>query len=377
MTKVAVVGAGPGGQTAAAHLATCGCDVTLADVPEFADRLARVRTHGGVTLDTGWRGREVVPVEVAESMADAVSEAEVVVLSVRAVAHERFVGEIAPALRRDAMLLFFGEGGGALVAWRALSSSGRSDVLVGETNCLPFIARCSDGGAVQVVRKVGGVLAAAIPASRSDEAAGFLRNAWPFIETGQSVWTTTLVNFDAIDVVPVALMNAGTLEGRPGGMLLWGEGATPSIVRVIESVDRELLSLREALGATDHRTYRDFLVAQGLAPDVGSDLYTVMRAGGIVRSVRASGDREALSACLALEVPYTLVLASSLGAAVGLDTPVIDALIALAAIVLGRDVRAEGRTLERLGLSRLGREGLSSYALTGVNPAPGADVRSG
>jgi opine dehydrogenase len=139
------------------------------------------------------------------------------------------------------------------------------------------------------------------------------------------------------------------------------------VVRLIEAVDGELLALRETLGTSDHRRYRDFLIAQGLAPDIG-DLYAVMRAGGITRSVRPSGSREALVDRLALEVPYSLVFASSLGNALGVNTPVIDGLIALSAVILSQDVWAEGRTLQRLGLSGLGAAEMRAYAVTGSYP---------
>ena len=42
---------------------------------------------------------------------------------------------------------------------------------------------------------------------------------------------------------------------------------------------------------------------------------------------------------------------SALGAAAGVPTPAIDALIAIVRNMTGRDFTAEGRTLERLGLS--------------------------
>jgi hypothetical protein len=147
-------------------------------------------------------------------------------------------------------------------------------------------------------------------------------------------------------------------------VLFWGEGATESVVRLIDALDGELLALRHALGHADHRRYRDFLIAQGLAPDSG-DLYRVMRAGGITRSCRPSGDITALHDRLALEVGYCLVLASSLGAAIGVDTPVIDGHIAVSDALLQRSFRTEGRTLARLGLAELNADRLTRYVRTG------------
>jgi opine dehydrogenase len=364
--RIAVAGAGPGGRGVAARFASRGHAVTIAELPEFADRLVDVRERGGVALAAGWRGRELVPIDVAPTIASAVADADAVVPAVQAVAHEPITREILPVLRQDAIVLFMGEGGGALAAWPFLRASGRTDVRLGETNCLPFIARMSPAREVQLTPKSGGVVAAAIPAERGEAVLAFAREGWSFIESAASVWDTALINFDAIDIVPVALMNAATIESRAGGILLWGEGATPAVVEVIAALDGELRALRAVLGSTDHRTYGDFLVAQGLAPERHNDLYTVMRAGGIVNSVRASGSREALASLLVLEVPYTLVLASSLGRALGVETPVIDALIALSSIVLATDVRAEGRTLKRLGLTGLTRDELIAYTVTGA-----------
>ena len=45
---------------------------------------------------------------------------------------------------------------------------------------------------------------------------------------------------------------------------------------------------------------------------------------------------------------------SALGAAAGVGTPVIDALVTLAQSMTGKDFAAEGRTLHRLGLAGMG-----------------------
>ena len=49
------------------------------------------------------------------------------------------------------------------------------------------------------------------------------------------------------------------------------------------------------------------------------------------------------------DVPQGLVMLEALSRHLGLETPVCTALIEIATAALGRDLRAEGRTLERLG----------------------------
>ena len=49
------------------------------------------------------------------------------------------------------------------------------------------------------------------------------------------------------------------------------------------------------------------------------------------------------------DVPQGLVMLEALGKSLSIPTPVCTALIELATYALGRDLRAEGRTPERLG----------------------------
>ncbi len=359
-----VLGTGPGGLAVATELAGAGWEVRLGDLAEFVDQVDAVRHRGGVTLVSSWAGDETVPVRAVAGIEDAVRGAGLVAISVPTHAHPRFVDEVLPHLEPGATLLFVGEGGGALVAWDAARAAGRTDLLVGETNCLPYMARPAGPGAVLASHKTGGVLAAAMPASGTDRLMEIVAALWPYAEAAESVWETVLINYDAIDTVPVALTSAAKLEARPGGVLFWGEGATPGVVRLIESLDGELLELRRALGHRDERRYRDFLIAQGLAPDSGG-LYEVMRAGGITRSYRPSGTAAALRDRVALEVAYCLVLASSLGRAAGVETPVIDGTIALAEAMCAEEFRVGGRALSDVGLAGVDRDGLMRYVRTG------------
>jgi opine dehydrogenase len=364
--NVLVLGSGAGALAVAADLARAGRAVTLADLPQFAANLAPVRARGGVTVASGWYGPHVESVAVADDLVTAVRDATLVIVVVPAFGHQPFMDVLAPLLRDGQALLFFGEGSGAIVARQALAAAGARGLRVGETNTLPYLARLVEPGVVFADRKVGGVLLAGLPAGDAEGLLGLIEDVWPYVTATELVWDTVLINYNAIDHVPTMLCNVGTLENRSGGMLLWGEGATPSVVRVIEAVDGELLAIRCALGLREQRRYLDFLIAQGFAPDAGPDLYAVLRASRLVASTAPTGPHALGTRYLTEDVPYALVLASSLGRAVGVATPLIDGLIAVASALLGCDCRAEGRTLERLGLGGLDAEGLRRYAQSGV-----------
>ena len=364
--RTAVLGSGGGALAVAADLARAGRSPVLADLPEFSANLDPVREQGGVRVVAGLYGVSVEPVRVVREVTEAVAAAELIILVVPCFGHEPFMEVLAPAMVEGQVLLFFGEGSGAIVARRALAALGKRAMRVGETNTLPYLARLVGPGMVAVDRKTGGVFLAGVPSATTTELVGLVADVWPSISPAESVWETVLANYNAIDHVATVVMNAAALESRSGGMLLYGEGATPSVVRAIEAVDGELFRIRVALGLSDQRRYRDYLIAQGFAPDAGPGLYEVLRASKLVSWTAPTGPEALRTRYLTEDVPFALVLASSIGDEVGVDTPVIDGLIAITSAMLGRDFRAEGRTLASLGLAGAGVDGLRQFAETGT-----------
>jgi opine dehydrogenase len=367
--SVAVLGSGPGALAVGAELARAGRHPVLADLPEFRSNLDLVHERGGVEVASDWYGPQLAPVRVAEDLASAVESADLVIVVVPCFGHEPFAISLAPLLEDGQALLFFGEGSGSIVARRALLDSGKDRVIVGESNTLPYLARLTGPGRVTAFRKSGGVMVAGLPFDGTKALLDLTLDVWPYLSPAESVWDTVLVNYNAIDHVATMVANASTLENRSGGMLLWGEGATPAVVRVIEAVDSEMLALRSALGLTNLRRYRDLLVAQGLALDLSPNLYETVRVSRLVAGYAPTASEGGLNTrYLTEDVPFALVLASSIGAALAVQTPVIDGLIALTSVMLGQDFRGQGRTLARLGLAGLDGPGLRDFAETGMFP---------
>lgn len=62
------------------------------------------------------------------------------------------------------------------------------------------------------------------------------------------------------------------------------------------------------------------------------------------------------------DVGYSLVLFTDLARSLGVSTPVMDAVVQIASVVLARDFRAEAaRTMQGLGLAELSRDELGRY----------------
>ena len=66
---------------------------------------------------------------------------------------------------------------------------------------------------------------------------------------------------------------------------------------------------------------------------------------------RAKGPTQVDSRYISEDVPQGLVMLESLGKVLDVSTPICTSLIEIASAALGRDLRAEGRTMERLNVN--------------------------
>lgn len=364
-TNVTVLGSGAGALACTVELSHHGAKVTVADLPEFSAGLEAIAETGQVVLKAPWHG--AVPAPVAATSTDpaaAVAGAELIVVCVPAFGHARFAELIAPVVTDGQCVLWVGEGGGSLVFADALRRIGRTpDIEIGETNSLPYGARVRAPGVITASRKAGGTLVSVLGRDRG--LVGIAQAVWPWVTPAENVWETVLLNFNAIDHVPPIICNLGVVEGRHGKMLLWGEGASPSVARIIETLDGELLELRRALGVRNTKRYADYLVEQGFAPPGAESFFDLLQSSTFSDSTFRCGPDALSSRYITEDVPYALVLFSSIGRAVGVPTPTVDSLTHLASIALGRDLFAEGRTLDDVGLGDRDRDGLVAAAEAG------------
>ncbi len=368
MAKVAVMGAGGGGQTIAADLTLDGHSVRLFEHPKFAAGLKPVRKQGGIMITGSGRDRDFARIDLVTTDAKkAVSGADLVVVVVPCFGHKPMGEALLPHLKDGQVVAFLGEGSGSLVFRQLFEKrKGKRNLVYGETNTLPYLTRITGPAQVTMGRKRGGTLGAAFPAKNNKKFVSTLQEFWPYIEPADHVFETILINFNAIDHVSAVLFNAGRIEGSTMPFLLWGEGATPSVVRCIEAVDRETISIRKALGCRDLSAYKDFQVRQGLLEDPQPTTYDAIHKGGIAKGTFPCGPDALRFRYITEDVPYALVLITDIGRLMGVPTPMNDALITVASVMNQDDYRSWGRTLESLGLGRLTRRNVKKFLRTGA-----------
>ena len=366
-SDIVVIGTGGGGLTMAAELGLAGRPVVLADQPRFGAALEAVDAAGGIDLtfrtsltDTTSASQLAPVAATSTDPAAAADGADVVIICVPAFGHEPLAEMLATRWQDGQTVLWVGEPGGSFAAVAALRAIGRRpDITLGDTNTLPYYGALVAGpGEVGAIRKSGGTLVAALPSGRLDQVASVATAIWPWVTPAENVWETLLLNFNAIDHVPAMLLNLGAIQQPERRFTLWGAGGTPGVVNVIEALDDEFLAMRAALGIANMTPYEDYLVGQGLAPRRGAGLHETLQSSLLPTLQFRCGPDALDHRFVSEDVPYSLVLASSLGREIGVATPVIDSLITLASVASGRDYAAEGKTLADWGLDGTGVAGL-------------------
>ncbi len=361
--EVVILGTGGGALTIAAELGLKGLAVTVADLPDFANNLKAIEAAGGIQISFKDEGsvEKLVPVGTTmSSPAAAAARASLVIISVPSFGHMPFARAIAPVLEDGQMVIWAGEGGGAFTTIEVLRELGRHPkVILADTNSLPYAgSTVQSPGIVTTKRKKGGTYIAGLPTWTTSEVADIATQMWPWIKPSLNVWETLLINFNAIDHVATIVMNVGQAENRRDKMRLWGEGLSPGVARVVGAVDHEYACLRQELGLPVDKRYEDFLVEQGIAQRKGNTIYETMINSGLTASVFQCGPNALEHRFIAEDVPYSLVLASSLGDELGVETPVIDSLCTIASTAAHHDFWTEGRTLATWGLKGKSRADL-------------------
>jgi opine dehydrogenase len=342
-----VVGAGNGGLSMAGHLGLMGFETRLYNRTD--SKLAAVRWHGGVDLEGAVEG--FGPVALATSdMAEALSGADVVMVTTPSTAHRDLGNLMAPHLADgQVVVLNPGRTGGALEFRKALLDAGlRADPVIAEAQTFIYAARALSRQKGLIFRIKNGVPLAALPSYWTPAALGVLEAAFPQFIAGSNVLATSMENIGAIFHPALTILNAGWIEATGGDFDYYIQGITPSVAKMLQRLDDERLAVARALGVRTVSA-REWLYLTYDSP--GASLYEAIRGTSSYVGIKApsSIDHRYVSE----DVPMSLVPIASIGAMLGVPTPAIDMIVELGSILHGRDYRAEGRTVERLGIAGL------------------------
>jgi opine dehydrogenase len=347
---IAVLGAGNGGCAAAADLTLRNYEVRLFSRSEKT--LAPVLSRGGIELVEDGKVDFACPMRTTTNLAEAVDGADLIVVAAPSIAHEYLAKGLAPCLAEgQRILLNPGHTGGSLHFAHLLRSAGaKASVRLCETVTLTYICRMPQPGRVEVYRRTTNLRCAAFPAKETAGLIGDIQEVFPNIVPAENVLETGFSNINAIMHPAGMLGNAGWIEKTAGDFLFYHEGITPAVASWIGKVDEERLAIISRLGLRP-LSFIDIFHRAGLTSD------EARASGSVYRAINESGPNRTIKSPPTLDhryinedVGYGLVPMAEIGRMVGIETPVMDALILLASTANQIDYRREGLTLDKMGL---------------------------
>ena len=350
---IAIFGAGGGGVSAAAHLTTLGFSIRL--YSQDAAALAPLQDIGGIAYTApfgdGFAPIPVITTDAAEAMAGA----QLVMIVSPAHLHEKWVSAVAPHLEPE-QILFVSPGHTLLLIPTVLRRHGVRDPVFCETATLPYLCRRIEPAKCRISRVSEFMVFGGFPGRETQRLHEVVKTVYPSIRPHANVLETLFPYGNAIHHPPATLCNAGRIEATGGDFRHYYDGITPSVGRLIDTVDRERCAVATALGA-NAMPFVELFYRMSYTTEAARESGLAYEAFHQSEPDRWIMAPEQLEHRYFLEdVPYGHVPYSELGRLAGVATPTIDHIIHLASIALGRDFRAGGLTLERMGLGGVSRD---------------------
>jgi opine dehydrogenase len=229
----------------------------------------------------------------------------------------------------------------------------RADFSFAETGTLPWLTRKHGPTSAAITARATRLPTGVYPARSREFAFSVLKKTFP-VEPVEDALSAALMNAGPVIHPPLILMNAGPLEHFERWDI-HNEGTQPSIRRVTEALDAERVAVRKALGYNAPH----FPLADHYRED-GDEWMYGRRVHKKLTDSKDWHEHIVLTEhrYMREDVEYGLALLVSVGDWAGVPVPVARGLLALGSAVLGRDLRAEGRTLENLKLSALSRQAM-------------------
>ncbi len=363
--KIAVLGAGNGGCAAAADLTLRGFEVRLFARSEST--IAKLAKAGEIELVEGGASRKAAPYLMSPQLPPVVRDVDLIVIATPSVGHEYLARGLADHLTDgQRVLLNPGHTGGSLHFANLLRRFGcKTSIRLCETVTLAYICRMPRPAFVEIYRRTTNLRCAAFPAKDTASLVREIEQVFPNVVAAANVLETGFANINAIMHPAGMLGNAGWIEKARGDFLYYREGITPAIGAWIDAVDAERLAIVRSLGLEPLR-FVDIFFRAGLTTSEARD------SGSSYRAIRESEPNKTIKSPPSLDhrylredVAYGLVPMAQIGRLLGVQTPVMDALITLASIALGVDFRAEGLTLGKMGLEGIRPEDLPNVLMNG------------
>lgn len=352
--KIAVIGAGNGGQAIAGFAALRGYEVSLFDRNEA--KVKDLQEKGFIELRGQIKGIGKIS-RISSNIGDTISDADLVMITTVANAHAEVAKSMAPYIKEDQIIILNpGRTCGALVFKQALNEVGCvKRYYLGEAQTLVYACRIIENGVVNVIGVKDDVLLAALPASDTDHIIEKINSLYPCFVKTDNVLRTSLENIGAIFHPCVCLFNAATIERQ--NEFYFYRDMTEQVASFIEKFDAERLAVGKAYDI-DLLGVREW-IKFAYNDTIGETLCDRMKNNPAYYDIKGPGS--IFTRQLTEDIPTGVLPIMELGKTAGVSTPLFQSMISIIEHLLNIDFHTDGRSIKNLGLEGMNKEQIVKY----------------
>ncbi len=355
--EIAVLGAGNGAHTMAADFVLRGYHVKLWEDEAYFDRirtLADTKTIFASGLISGEARLDLVTSDLRK----AIEGVKYICVVTPSFAHESIAKRLRGIVTEDQVIVLYPGAFSSLVFKQIL---GDECPVVAETNNLPYDTRLKGPARVYCSGR-NPINVAFLPADAGPDLLEEMRALHPYERVYEDVLECGLSVVNPALHSGACLLNVGMIEQSSRGGYHMYEHFTPASAKVDLALDLERKAIGRRFGY-DLRPIEDFAGKPAGYQWTWQDLYMQMH--GDISLTQISGPTDIFNRYLTEDCPFGLVPWSSLGDAVGVETPIMDGITNLYCLIHERDWWSEGRDLEKLGLCGMNIEEIKCFVKTG------------
>lgn len=346
---IAVLGCGSSGMATAAYLTQAGHRVILCDIPEQAGDFEAIRQQGGITLsDENGQVTCTMPWQLTTDFAQALQNANLVLVCVSAARHQELARIVAPLAREDHVFLLTPGNFGAFLFRRELDSLKKESVVVGERcGCLWACRRRAPGEVFSASPLKEGTVAA-LPSRDTQNLIAAFQGILP-LKAGKNVLEVSLNSPNVISHVAGTVLNAAQVERRGEDFAFFRDGLSESVIQTFAQLEQE----RDAVFAK--------LELSVYGPPSEGLMRTLMGENcppGLLRFKSLEGPSSFSHRYVSEDAACGMAMLVSLGETYGVPVPLSRAYLMVAQSINHTDYLRQGRTLKNLSLTGLSPEAL-------------------
>ena len=357
--KICLIGGGNGGFAISADMALAGYRVSLWEDERFAGGIKELMETKTITLTGASRNGEAHLYKVTTDLEDAVSDVDVIIVSMPAFAQESMALRLSKYVKPGQIVFLCpGATGGALVYGRVFHEQGVKGVRICEVQTMPYSTRKSGPTGSHTKILVKKLYFAAFPAKDTDSCYEVIHPMYPAITKVKNVMETLVNNGNIVSHAPVMVLNAGRICAENTTYGHYKDGISKNVSYVLDAINEECMQIARAFDL-EETTNADRHFITGYTDQLWPNSYDSYHNSYSFNL--AIGPTTLSSRYLTEDAPFSMVPLSSLANALGMKTPLMDAIASLGGALMQTDYWAEGRTIKHLGMEGMTLEEMKRF----------------